>query len=831
MQFYLSKIKPSLLRLGFGYVNICFCLWQIHVKCINIGGSINREGWNRLKTRKIALLTVIALSLMLPQGLASANTVTVTTNASGSSSQIDAPLYTGDDSITEESENVKFSKDQAIAKIKELVPSLKNAKVEYAQLRENDTYMSKDSFLIWDIQWRNGDSYRDYNGTSTQLNANTGELINLYSSLSSQEDASYYPPKLSREEAKEQAIKFISKVLPSLKITDLHLQDQYWDSSSTALFGPIQYSYFFTLNRNGIPSLDNVSMTIDSNGNITQYSSIAEGLEYPSATPKISKSAAEKKFNNEFNVELYYVPVIKKDVVQEWILGWRPSDESLYAIDAITGKRLNYSGESLSSTKNEKIAVPKSKSVFQPRSENTEMTSKEAVEIIKKVAVIPSDRSLSSQTIGKDYNDSKRKVWRLMWQEDTPNTGQGYPLQTEGVVDAVTGQILDYRIESYGLSEGQESLPAPVKGTVLTKETAKQKAYEFINSLYPDASSKLKLLEFSGEDHYSKESGQYSYQFGLFVNDVPVSNALTSVNFDKYGRLTSYYADRITALDKITLSPVASVTKETALQTYSSLFKLDLKYSYSGGYYNSASSVPEIKLVYEVNTEGQDLYSNVLDANTGKWVKVNDYSVYGNKGIIADAVDLKGHWAEKDLATLIEHKIIELDEESRIDPDKQVTLGEWLTMMVKAVAPYYSSYSSYSYGEDESDKKPIAGVAPDNTYYDVVGFAAERKWIDWNQTLKLEDKLTREQLAVSLASIVNYDKFTSFLNQDASLNQFSDAASIQNRGAVALSLKLGLLQGQNGQINPNGNVTRADAATIIMNLVKLQGKIDQVISQ
>ncbi|MNF02916.1 hypothetical protein D3C80_2021380 [compost metagenome] len=78
---------------------------------------------------------------------------------------------------------------------------------------------------------------------------------------------------------------------------------------------------------------------------------------------------------------------------------------------------------------------------------------------------------------------------------------------------------------------------------------------------------------------------------------------------------------------------------------------------------------------------------------------------------------------------------------------------------------------------------------------------------------------------------MNYDKLTSYLSQDASLNQFSDVASIQNRGAVALCIKLGLLQGQNGQFNPKGYVTKADAATIIMSLVKLQGKIDQVISQ
>ncbi|MNO29700.1 hypothetical protein D3C76_196220 [compost metagenome] len=790
---------------------------------------MHKEGWNGLNTKKWTLLTVTALSLMLPQGLATANSVKVATDATWSSSTAnDVALYAGEDSINAESENVKFSKDEAIAKVKELVPSLKNAKVEYAQLRENDAYMSEDSFLIWDIQWKNGDSYREYTGTSTQLNANTGELINLYSYLSNQEDASYYPPKVSMEEAKEQALKFISNVMPSLNVTNLKLQDQYWDPASSVLFGPIQYNYYFTLYRNGIPSLDNVSITIDSNGNIIQYSMSSQGSDYPSATPKFSQTAAEKKFKDEFNVELYYAPVMKKDVVQEWILGWRPSDESIYSIDAITGKRLDYSGNPISSISKINTAVPKGKTVFQARTENTEMTSKAAVEIVKNVAVIPPGHSLTSQTIGKDYSDSKRKVWRLMWEEGDSKLVNTYPSQTEAAVDAVTGQLLDFRIGNYEKEEGQELLPVPAKATVLTKETAKQRAYELINSLYPDASSKLKLLEVPGEDHYDKDNGQYNYQFGLYVNDIPVSYAQTSIAFDKYGRLISYYTDRTTDLDKIKTSPLPSVTKETALQTYSSLYKLILKYSYSGGYY-SASSDTEIKLVYEVNVEDLDIYSKVLDANTGKWVQVNDYSAFGKTGAVVNAVDLKGHRAEVDLTTLLEHKIIDLDEEGRINPDQQLTVGEWLTMMVKAVSPYYSNY--YSYYGDESDRKPIAGVDPDHNYYDVVGFAAERKWIDWNQTLNVEDKLTREQLAFLLASIVNYDKFTSYLSQDASLNQFSDVASIQNRGAVALCIKLGLLQDQNGQFNPKGYVTKADAATIIMSLVKLQGKIDQVISQ
>ncbi|MNC59671.1 hypothetical protein D3C75_1094970 [compost metagenome] len=94
-----------------------------------------------------------------------------------------------------------------------------------------------------------------------------------------------------------------------------------------------------------------------------------------------------------------------------------------------------------------------------------------------------------------------------------------------------------------------------------------------------------------------------------------------------------------------------------------------------------------------------------------------------------------------------------------------------------------------------------------------------------------EKKLTREELAVTLASFLKYTKLSAFLQDDAVLNAFSDSAAIQNKGAAALSVRLGLLQAENGKFNPQQSVTKAQAAVIIMKLVELQGKVDQAIGE
>ncbi|MGZ7440754.1 S-layer homology domain-containing protein [Paenibacillus sp. TH7-28] len=95
----------------------------------------------------------------------------------------------------------------------------------------------------------------------------------------------------------------------------------------------------------------------------------------------------------------------------------------------------------------------------------------------------------------------------------------------------------------------------------------------------------------------------------------------------------------------------------------------------------------------------------------------------------------------------------------------------------------------------------------------------------------MDETLTREPLAVMLAAVVNYDKLAEFLDQDEKVNKLADAKALTHPGAVAVTLKLGLLQPQNGKFLPQQPVTKAEAAAVLMRLVKLQGHTDQPIGQ
>ncbi len=179
---------------------------------------------------------------------------------------------------------------------------------------------------------------------------------------------------------------------------------------------------------------------------------------------------------------------------------------------------------------------------------------------------------------------------------------------------------------------------------------------------------------------------------------------------------------------------------------------------------------------------------------------------------------------------MIRYQVLKPDEAGLLHPEAEITVGDWLDMMAHAATTYISS----SNNGDDGKPKSIAGVAPEDVYYASVQYASGAGWIDAKSQVAVHDKLTRDKLAALLAGILQYSKLTAYLNENGEANQFADAASIQNKGAVTLAVKLGLLQGTQGtggRFEPQHIVTKAEAAQIIMKLVKLQGHTDQKIVQ
>lgn len=767
-------------------------------------------------------------SLLLPQGLvfadgvSSSSTVTVTEVSNQMKLSIAAGEVIAPSSVTPDPTKVKFTKEEAIAKIKSLFPILKDTTTTNITLGNNNVYPAPENQMIWDIQW----SYQNGNtthGFSTSVDAITGDLISAYISLPNDENVSYYPPKLSEEDALKEAKIFIAKAAPSIAVKDLQLEDNIYSTENRPLFGPVQYSFYFTTMKNGLPSQsEGINIAIDANGSIVQFSKPSDHYSYPSSTPTITQNEADKLFNAELDVSLYYIPIQKNGKITDWIMGYRPAEYSVNSIDAITGKRISYDNTNIPLAPITYSEVPQTKQSFKTRNMKDLLTAEEAAKLVKEVTMIPDDRTLIQSSLHPNYMNSELQSWSLNWGNNS-SSYYGFSPRSSAEIDANTGEISQFQFDIFANADSTTDVTIPSGLTKLTKQSAKQTAINLINKLYPNANSELKLI--NHDDKWTNSGDLYRYEFQRFYKGTPVSEVAT-ISFDKYGRLQSYYANRSTGLEKIKNTPVVKVTKAEALDIYRKQYNtVKLQYSRFGGVYSNSNVATkvEMRLVYIPTPIDRSIPNQVLDAASGKWVSQYEYS-----GLVASIItptDLKGHSAEKALTTLVEYGILTPDSDGKLKPDEVISEGDWLTMMVKSITPYYQNYYSYA------ERKPVAGVQPDSSIYDVVSYAVERQWIKNDSTFQPANELTREQLAVLLSSIVNYSKLATYLSKDNLVSQFSDASVINDKGAVAIVIHLGLMEGENGKFNPQQKVTQAQAASILMKLVEIQGKTDSTIGQ
>jgi len=775
---------------------------------------------------KVALVSAMTCSLLLPQGFVFADNggtfysdtvVPDRIKLAIAAGEIPMPGYT-----TPNPAKAKFTKEEAVTKVKSLFPILKDATPSSVSLGNNHSLPAPENQMVWDIQWNYQSGNTSY-GFNSSVDAMTGDLISTYISFPIDENVAYYPPKLSKEQALQEAKAFITKAATSISIKDLQLDDNINNIENRTLFGPVQYSFTFTTLKNGIPSQsDVINVTIDANGNVVQFSKPSDIPTYPTSKAKITPIEADKQFIADLDVGLYYIPINKNGRTTDWILGYRPLEYSMYSIDALTGKRISYEGTNASTSPVTYSEVPSTRNKFKPRTAKDQLTAQEAAKLVQEVAMIPKDSTLLNTSLRPSDMNPTQQTWNLNWGDNSPR--YAFPEQSSAEIDADTGEILQFRTDSFRTTTSTKDLAIPSGLTKLSKESAKQRAIDLINRLYLNASSELKIINHEDSWNFLTESNQYRYEFQHFYKGTPVSESLT-ITFDIYGRLQSYYSNRSTGLDKLKDIPVSKVTKAEALEAYRDQYKtLKLQYSRFGGFYsiNNTYAKAEMRLVYTPTPIDITTSYQVLDAVSGNWI--SPYEMTGQLGTRITPTDVKGHLAEKALTTLVEYGVLTPDPAGKINPNEVITEGDWLSMMVKSITPYYENYNS-------SERKPIAGVNPEDPIYNLVNYAVERTWIKNDTTFQAKKELTREQLAVLLTSIVKYNKISNYLSKDANVNQFSDAKDIINKGAVATVIHLGLMEGENGKFNPQQKVTKAQAATVIMNLVEIQGKMDQTIGQ
>ncbi len=170
--------------------------------------------------------------------------------------------------------------------------------------------------------------------------------------------------------------------------------------------------------------------------------------------------------------------------------------------------------------------------------------------------------------------------------------------------------------------------------------------------------------------------------------------------------------------------------------------------------------------------------------------------------------DIKGHWAEAQMADWINKELIKGLGDNTYGPNKSITRAEFVTLINRIYSFEEKGEVTFS---DVTDTK--------QWYYAEVAKAVKADYIKGsnNGTFMPAAPITRQEVAAIVSRIQDLD---ATVNEEV-IKGFSDAASIPNwskgyiSAVVSKKYMLGAKNGSETKINPAQNMTRAEAVTMV----------------
>jgi mannan endo-1,4-beta-mannosidase len=179
-------------------------------------------------------------------------------------------------------------------------------------------------------------------------------------------------------------------------------------------------------------------------------------------------------------------------------------------------------------------------------------------------------------------------------------------------------------------------------------------------------------------------------------------------------------------------------------------------------------------------------------------------------------VDITNHWAKKAIEDMSSRMIFDKVGDSRFQPDKDITRGEFTAIMVKALG--LKTGTAGNLFKDVGVNVRYSGYIKTAVDYKLItGYGDGR--------FGVMDKVTREQAMTVIANAMKITGLKADLeNGEAEklLAAFtdSDKTAAWAKESVASCIKTGLVQGSKAGLAPKNNITRAELAEIIMKLLQ-----------
>lgn len=177
--------------------------------------------------------------------------------------------------------------------------------------------------------------------------------------------------------------------------------------------------------------------------------------------------------------------------------------------------------------------------------------------------------------------------------------------------------------------------------------------------------------------------------------------------------------------------------------------------------------------------------------------------------------DIADHWGKDAILFTVEKGLFNGVTETTFEPDGKMTRAMLATVLYRM--------------ENQPEGAAEAGfvdVKADAWYAEGVNWAAGAKLVNGVGENKFapDDNISREQLAAMLYRYAQFKKYD--VSKQGDLAQFTDHAKVGDwaKEAIVWAVGSGIIQGDNGSINPQGEATRAEVATMLQRFLSIDQK-------
>lgn len=184
--------------------------------------------------------------------------------------------------------------------------------------------------------------------------------------------------------------------------------------------------------------------------------------------------------------------------------------------------------------------------------------------------------------------------------------------------------------------------------------------------------------------------------------------------------------------------------------------------------------------------------------------------------------DMKGHWGDTVVSILAANNMISGYGDGKFLPNQSVTRAEFADMILQALKLEPTKYENQ-----------FSDVLEEDWYADAVSTLEKTGALSAAMTIggkfQPEKPITRLEVAEICVSLCKLMAYT----QDQAVVNYTDIDQLTQwqREVVDLAGKFGLMRGNGGKFQPNDDLTRAEAAMIILNLAEKGDRIAVFINQ